>query len=145
MPHIHLIAMGLPTLTKERIRSFWQRTLSYDDYIDTHSKEIYGAEGAAKYISKYMSKPDSLGIVQYHNKRVTPGRAWGINRPNAVLWHPVSVCRELTGDEVAEVQQLAAMKFSWYDPEQDGGFSIFGQETAKILEAWYGNSLDNKS
>jgi len=141
MPHIHYVIIGLPALPKETIRSLWQRTLSYDEYVDVDSKDIYGAEGAAKYISKYVSKPDALGIVPYVNKRVQPGKAWSINRSSSIKRHPITVCRMLTDDEVAEVQQLAVLKMPNYDPTRDGGFTLFGEDTAKIIGYWYGNSL----
>jgi len=142
MPHIHIVVIGLPCLTKWRIRKLWQRTLGYNKYINVHSINLVGAAGAAKYISKYVSKPDTLGIVPYVNKRITPGKAWDMTRRPLIPWYDVSICRLLTDDQVAELQQLAVLAIPGYDPRSDGGFSLFGPDNAKVIGYWYGNGID---
>lgn len=141
MPHIHIVVIGLPALSRWRIQVLWRKALSYDKYINVHSIDLEGAAGAAKYISKYVSKSEALGIVPYVNKRVQPGKAWDMSRRNEIPRHPISICRILTDDEIAEVQQLAVLNRPNYDPTRDGGFVLFGPANAKIIGYWYGKGI----
>jgi len=141
MPHIHIVVIGLPCLSRWRIQVLWRKTLSYGNYINVHSIDLTGPAGAAKYISKYVSKPDALGIVPYVNKRITPGKAWAMTRREEIPRHRVSVCRILTDDEIEQVQGLAELSRPNYDPRHDGGFVLFGPVNAKIIGYWYGKGI----
>ena len=133
-PHFHLMAFGVKYLDKDLMRDMWRKAIGSRELdLSTSVKRIRGTDAVSRYVSKYVSKYRSLDISTYRNSGLKFGRHWGILRPSLVPYSPVVMDRDMTAKEIARVQRYAASRWNWYDPEFNGGFSLFGQKWADGL------------
>lgn len=131
-PHFHLMVFGCGRLEKSDVRPLWRRAIGREKgpcVVDV--KAIWGVDGACRYLSKYVSKYRALDICTYVNSGIRFGRHWGLRRDDLIPWSPVKLFRQLTDKEIARVQAFAADRWSWYDKELNGGYTLFGDDYVK--------------
>lgn len=144
-PHLHLMCCDVPFIPWQEVREAWRRALGYGDGpLSTHVRQIRGVEGVGKYLAKYVSKYRSLDIATYVNSGIKFGRHWGIRRPELVPLSPVVVSRPLTEKEKDRVQAFACARWSWYDRDTCGGFTLLGNDFSKGFAAWLSRGGQSK-
>jgi len=140
-PHFHLMAFGVPFLPWQDVREWWRKSIGAGDGpLSTEVKRIKGVDAVSRYVSKYVSKYRSLDISTYHNSGIKFGRHWGVLRPEMVPYAPVVLERLMTTKEIDRVQRYAQSKWSWYDKDLNGGYSLFGKKWADNLAKMFGCS-----
>ena len=136
-PHFHLMLLNVPFLPHERVREWWRQAIQAGDGpLVSEVKRIKNVNGVARYLSKYVSKYRSLDISTYHNSPIKFGRHWGVCRPELVPLCPVRVARQLTKEEVAQIQAFARRRWPMYDENGSGGFTLLGEKFAKRFGKW---------
>ena len=142
VPHFHLILVGVSYIPKEDIRRWWQLSIKSKGHLHTDIRRIYDAEGVSRYVTSYMAKSSSLGNGTYHNKHVTVGRQWGFMRGSKIPRYPLEVQRELDDGEVPALQAMAKDKWPDYGKHYEGGFTLFGLDTAQEIKTKFGGGVD---
>ena len=135
-PHFHYAVMKASPIPEGDLRSMWQRTIGYrHSNLQVNSQEIYGVEGAVRYLAKYISKSGPLDISAYHNNHVKFGRHWGITRKALIPMCPVTVFRELTAEESATMRKVGAERLQHYHEEQGRSFTLLSEDSATYWAA----------
>jgi len=127
-PHYHFMAFNVPFITKEEIRRWWREILDVEGALSTDVKKIKNWLMASAYIGKYIAKESALDITAYRNNPYMRGRHWGNTRKELLPMAEVDTLKQLTGREIELAQAYAADKFTHYDQEKGGGFTLFGKE-----------------
>jgi len=136
-PHFHLMLFGVPFIPWQRVREWWRQTIGAGPGpLVTEVKDIYNEDGACRYLSKYVSKYRSLDIGVYHNTTIQFGRHWGITRRELIPLCPIASERELTVEEIALMRKFAGARWSHYNVENGGGFTVLGLALAKTFTAF---------
>jgi hypothetical protein len=128
--HLHLILPTVPRIPWQDFRGMWNKSIGHEGYVHTWLRQCDTPEGVAKYLSKYVAKFDSLVYRTYRNNAVTPGRAWGVLRPQLLPKHPLRLYRGMTGTEVEFVRAMRRQFGGDECFEWQGGFTIFGKDVA---------------
>lgn len=133
MPHHHLVAFEYEYLPCATWNAWWKQTLGWDDYVNTDVRMLKDGQHAAKYISKYVAKPDadSLVVNAYLNNRV--GRSWGFKRPELIPWAKTESITDLSPDMVRYAHGVACDLWQRLDREEPDSFTLYGK-AARI--AW---------
>lgn len=132
MPHWHLLLPTVTALNENVVRDMWRKSIGHDDtYLDVDVRSVTGELGAVKYLAKYVSKQQSLGILAYRNTGFRFGRHWGITRKSLIPMAPITVQRELTEDEILAAKQFAAGLWKHYDFDEGAGFTLLNPQLAK--------------
>jgi len=80
-PHFHFMCIDIPFIKATAIREAWRSAIGYGPGpLMTDVKGITAAQGALRYLAKYISKEGSLDIPAYRNSELNLGRAWGVTR-----------------------------------------------------------------
>lgn len=127
-PHFHMMLFDVPWIPKESITGWWTRILQSEKDVYTDIKKVKGAEGAGKYLGKYVSKSCEHVIAAYHNNTFMIGRPWGTTRKEMFPLSPVDVNKGLSDAKKRQLQEYAKKQFPNYDAEKGGGFTLLGDE-----------------
>jgi hypothetical protein len=133
VPHFHLMAFGVPFLDHRDVRRTWRRILDVQGPLATDVRAIKGADGAGRYLAKYVSKAPSLDNGAYLNKPWMRGRHWGLTRPSLVPMCDVERGELLSEEQASRAQRLFAEVNPFYQPGRDGGFTILGADRKKVF------------
>ena len=145
MPHMHAVPFGVWWLDKEKLREMWASAIGRESGpLSTVVRRVYGVDGVAKYLAKYLSKEVDLDIGTYHNNGIKFGRHWGVTRSESVKLCPVALERVLTRAEVKRVRQFGAMRWSGYDADTGGGFTLLGETYVNGFGKWLKSSGQTK-
>lgn len=86
IPHMHLIALGVPYIDWRNLRKLWARTLEWDGYVATDIFATKNGNHAARYAAKYAAKSEVLDSLDYASYLRMDGRHWGLTRKGNVKW-----------------------------------------------------------
>jgi hypothetical protein len=132
MPHWHLLFPLLTGLNENSVREWWRKSIEHDEsYLDVDCRQVVGELAAVKYLAKYVSKQQALGILAYHNSGFRFGRHWGITRKSLIPMAPITVCRELTEDEIVAVNQYAHVIWPGWERDLPTGYTLLNPKEAK--------------
>lgn len=136
-PHFHLMIFGVPFLPWQKVREWWRQAIGAGEGpLVTDVKRIYNENGACRYLSKYVSKYLPLDIGVYHNSGLQFGRHWGVTRKELIPLCPIAAERQLTDDEIKIVRKFAAARWTHYNAESGGGYTVLGEKLAKSFTAF---------
>jgi len=133
-PHYHFMVFNVPFVAKETLRSWWREILDVEGPLSTDVRKIENWKMASCYIGKYVAKESTLDITAYRNNPYMRGRHWGHTRKELLPLANVSTSTQLTEAQAAAARSYAARKFTHYDEERGGGFTLFGQEHAHAFQ-----------
>ncbi len=142
VPHWHMLLFGLPFVHYDLVNSWWKSTIGHSGYVRTDVRAVEGPRGAARYLSKYLSKDactNSLVRATYHNIR---GRHWGILREKEIPCHRLIRRAKLSDAEREYIYEIAAERLAGVDARTQDSFTAYGQLTADILENLNRNGID---
>lgn len=133
-PHFHIIVPMVGFVPFMAINQFWKQAAGTDEIIATDVRRVTGHQGALRYIAKYVSKDCYLDKLVYLNNGVELGRSWGVTRKHLIPMCPISVSRELTDAERDRVQLVGKNKLTWYDPADEVGYTLLGDEAVQLFQ-----------
>lgn len=142
VPHWHMLVFGVPFIPHGLLRSWWKSVIGCKGYVRTHIRAVKGPKGAAKYLSKYLSKDVcnySLVRATYHNIR---GRHWGILREEEIPCHRLIRIGKLSDAERQYIYEIASERLAGVDSQSQDSFTAYGQLTADILDNLRRNGID---
>jgi len=134
VPHMHIIVLGCPMISKVRVRHWWQQTIGEKEYADVDIEPLEEGSKAAVYISYYLGKPclsEDLGNLLYLNKC---GRHYGYLRKAGIPRHDVVKLGDLSQEELWIFVKAAARKIPDFDWRNPGSFSLIGMTAETALE-----------
>lgn len=139
--HMHYLIPGMTYLDQWAWREAWRSIVHKEGPLATDVTKIGKGEMAARYMSKYVAKDDTLDIAAYLNTGIEIGRHWGPTRRNLMPLAKVAMQRKLDDEETEWVKHHA--KTSWPDRPYVGesGFTVFGAECAEFFQNKFGENV----
>lgn len=135
VPHFHIMVFDAPYIPAKDVKELWAGILDYGGNVAVHLTAVKGAESAARYLAKYMSKQCTLDISTYRHNGLQFGRHWGITRPALIPMHPIRAARELDQVEVDNLKEWQRQRMPEGQPPTSGGFTALGKDVADIAIA----------
>jgi hypothetical protein len=141
-PHIHLVIMNTRFIPMDKVNRWWKEVLGWRGFVHTDVRKIVGADGAGRYLTKYLTKSFPLVIVTKPDGFPPNGRAWGLLRRNLVPWAEEMVYPGLPEGEIEWLRSVARASFPWYGKYGEFGFTKLGKRFADELRDKYFSGLD---
>jgi len=133
-PHFHVIIPDVTYIPFDEVNTYWKKAIGGVDKVATDVRRVTGHQGALRYIAKYVSKDCYLDKLVYLNNGIEVGRSWGVTRKHLIPMSPVLVSRPLTDGERDRVQLAGKNKLRWYDPTDEVGFTLLGDDAITMFE-----------
>lgn len=141
-PHVHLMICRVRYICRDLLRGWWRRVLDVSGPLHTDVRKIYGADGAGRYLTRYITKTLSLGNVTDPEGNAPDGKSWGIFRRGLVPWCEERIYPGLPETEVEFLKTIARNKFAWYGQHGEMGFTLLGGSYPVDLNSRYFSGLD---
>ena len=133
-PHFHVIIPNVQYLAFADVNEYWRLAIGGPQQVATDVRRVTGHQGALRYLAKYVGKDNYLDKLVYLNNGVEVGRSWGVTRKHLIPMSPIRVSRPLTDAERDRVQLAGTNKLRWYDPTDEVGFTLLGDEALQLFE-----------
>lgn len=134
LPHVHLIVFNCRWLDCQVFNALWRGVLHADGYVRTEVQRIENERDVAKYVGKYIGKPEEDRSLVIASKLNTVGRAWGFHRPSGIPWCQRTSEWALTQEEIDLLENAACSKIPYFPRGTRSGFSLFGPIVKKVME-----------
>ena len=117
--------------------------MGVEGYCRTDVQRIRGEREVAKYVAKYVGKPEANRSLVIASKLNTMGRAWGFHRPELIPWCVRQADHHWTDEEIDLLEHAAAMKIPFFPMGTRSGFSLFGPVVKKVVAEIRARRVDN--
>jgi len=133
-PHVHMLLFNCPNLTNRNLNLWWQRSLQWDQYVNTLVEYLRDREIVGIYICKYGAKQDSLLGYDAYLSSVISGRAWGHRYASHIPRHPV-VEKRLALNGKIEACMHAARGFAACEMMgYNESFTVLGPDAVELID-----------
>lgn len=141
-PHWHLLLLGVEYMSCTDVNMWWRRIIDWKEYVRTEVKATTRAEGAARYIGKYLAKGSSSNSLVYASYHNDSGRHWGILREELI-----PVCEKIVIDRLIDTESEWLLEFAerflpGVDSRVNTSFTLLGTRADECAKEFMQKRID---
>lgn len=142
-PHFHLVIPGVKYVAWQTIRKWWGQALGYRGHLATDVRRLSNRRMHEVYIAKYCAKVAASSSLDYVSYLNSPGRQWGVHRPELLPFHQKVEFDEVGPQTVDVLRRLASNLLPYYSYGEDAGFRLFGLNGRSVADTILRLALDD--